>query len=138
MIKLADYSPAVLRFIKTNELACLYVFAVAGRQPSKMGHALSLRHRHGLVQEAHAEEITIEHITWCPSVATAALIAEDIRHKLGCSTGRAGWYDIEVPEAIAVVRKTCAQFPSRGIVEHDAFLAQAAAVGFTVPAARFA
>jgi hypothetical protein len=138
LIKLADYSPAVLRFIKTNELACLYVFAVAGRQPCKIGHASSLRHRHGLVQEAHAEEITIEHITWCPSVATAALIAEDIRHKLGVSTGRAGWYNIGIPEAIAVVRKACAQFPSRGIVEHEAFLAQAAAVGFSVPAARFA
>jgi hypothetical protein len=78
LIKPADYSPAVLRFIKTNELACLYVFAVAGRQPCKIGHALNLRHRHGLVQEAHAEEITIEHITWCPSAATAALIAENM------------------------------------------------------------
>lgn len=90
------------------------------------------------MQEAHAEEITIEHITWCPSAATAALIGEDIRHKLGISAGRAGWYNIEVPEAIAVVRKACAQFPSRGFTEHAAFIAQAAAVGFTVPAARFA
>ena len=138
MIKLADYSPAVLSFIKTNQLACLYVFAVAGRQPCKIGHALNLRHRHGLVQEAHAEEITIEHITWCPSAATAALIAEGIRHKLGVSTGRAGWYNIQPVLAIETVRKACAQFPSRGIVEHEAFLAQAAAVGFTVPVARFA
>lgn len=138
MIKLADYSPPIVKFIKSNQLACLYVFAVAGHAPCKIGHALNLRHRHGLVQEAHVEEITIEHITWCPSAATAALIAEDIRHKLGISAGRAGWYNIEVPEAIATVRKACAQFPSRGIVEHTAFIAQAATVGFTVPAVKFA
>jgi hypothetical protein len=91
-----------------------------------------------LVQEAHAEEITIEHLTWCPSVATAALIAEDVRHKLGVTAGRAGWWNVEPAGAIEVVRKACAQFPSRGIVEHEAFLAQAAAAGFSVPAVRFA
>jgi hypothetical protein len=138
LIKLADYSPAVLRFIKTNDLACLYVFAVAGCQPCKIGHALSLRHRHGMVQEAHAEEITIEHITWCPSVATAALIAEGVRHKLGVSAGRAGWWYIEPTIAIEIVRKACALFPSRNLVEHAAFIAQAARAGFSVPAVRFA
>jgi hypothetical protein len=121
LIKLSDYSPAVLRFIKTNELACLYVFAIAGRQPCKIGHALNLRHRHGLVQEAHAKEITIEHVTWCPSAATAAL---------GVAEGRAGWWNIDPAAAIEIVRKACALFPSRGIIEHTAFLAQAASAGF--------
>jgi hypothetical protein len=110
-----------------------------GHQPCKVGHALNLRHRHGLVQEAHAEEITIEHITWCPSVATAASIAEDVRHRLGVSAGRAGWWNVEPAVAIAVVRRACAQFPSRGIIEHSAFIVQAASAGFASPAAaRFA
>jgi hypothetical protein len=138
LIKLADYSSATLSFIKSNELACLYVFAVNGRQPCKIGHALNLRHRHNMVQGAHPEPITIEYLTWCPSAATAALIAEDVRHKLGSSTGRAGWYNIGIPEAVAVVRKACAQFPSRSIIEHAAFLAQAAAVGFNELAVKHA
>jgi hypothetical protein len=138
LIKLSDYSPAVLKFIKTNDLACLYVFAVAGHQPCKIGHALSLRHRHGLVQEAHAEEITIEFLVWCPSAATAALISEDARHRLGGTAGRAGWWNIEPVTAIEVVRKACSMFPSRGILEHAKFIAHATAAGFTVPAARLA
>jgi hypothetical protein len=134
VIKLSDYSPAIAKFIKANELAAIYVFAVNGRSPCKIGHALNLRHRHGLTQEAHPETITIEFLTWCPSVATAALIAEDVRHRLGASAGRAGWFNIDPAAATDVVRKACAQFPSRGIIEHAAFIAQAAAVGFSVPA----
>jgi hypothetical protein len=138
VIKLSDYSPSIVRFIKSNDLACLYVFAVDGHRPCKVGHALNLRHRHGLVQEAHLELITIEFLSWCPSVATAALIAEDVRHRLGVSEGRAGWYNIEPAAAVESVRRACAQFPSRGILEHAAFIAQAASAGFTVPAARLA
>jgi hypothetical protein len=138
LIKLADYSPAILRFIKTNDLACLYVFAVAGRSPCKIGHALNLRHRHGLTQDACPEPITIEYLTWCPSAAVAALISEDARHRLGVTAGRAGWWNIEPAVAIEIMRKACAQFPSRNLIEHAAFIAQAAAVGFTVPAARIA
>lgn len=138
MIKLTDYSLPVLKFIKTNQLACLYVFAVDGHAPCKVGHALNLRHRHGLVQEAHAEEITIESVIWCPSAATAALISEDIRHRLGVAEGRAGWWNVEPAIAIDVTRKACAQFPSRSIIEHTAFIAQAAAAGFAVPAVKFA
>ena len=138
MIKLSDYSPAVLRFIKANDLAAIYVFAIASRRPCKIGHALNLRHRHGLVQEAHAEEITIEFLTWCPSVATAALIAEDVRHRLGVNEGRAGWYNIDPAIAIETVRRACALFPSRKLLEHEIFLAQAASAGFTVPVERFA
>jgi hypothetical protein len=138
LINLSDYSPSIVRFIKSNQLACLYVFAVDGRSPCKIGHALNLRHRHGLVQEAHLEPITIEYLTWCPSVATAALIAEDIRHKLGVSAGRAGWYNIAPGVAVETVRRACAQFPSRGIITHEAFISQAASAGFTVPAARLA
>jgi hypothetical protein len=132
LIKLSDYTPTISRFIKSNQLAAVYVFAVDGRRPCKVGHALNLRHRHGLTQEGHAEEITIEHVTWCPSAATAALIAEDIRHRLGVSDGRAGWYNIEPTAAIEVVRRTCALFPSRNLLEHAVFLAQAAAAGFRI------
>jgi hypothetical protein len=166
LINLADYSPPIIRFIKSNQFACLYVFAVDGHRPCKVGHALNLRHRHGLTQEAHAEPITIECVIWTPSAATAALIAEDIRHRLGVNAGSAGWWNVEpavaidvvrkacalfpsrwivagwwnVEPAVAidVVRKACALFPSRWIVEHEAFIRQAAAAGFTVPAARFA
>lgn len=132
MIKLDSYTPSIVRFIKSNGLAAIYVFAIDGHAPTKVGHCLNLRHRHGLVQEAHPEPITIEFLTWCPSVATAALIAEDIRHKLGISKGRAGWHNIEPAAAIETVRKACMQFPSRGMLEHTAFIAQAAAAGFTV------
>lgn len=132
MIKLTDYTRAITRFIKANDFAAIYVFAVNGRPPCKIGHTINLRHRHGLVQEAHPETITIEFLTWCPSAATAALIAEDVRHRLGVSDGRAGWYNIDPAAAIATVRKACSQFPSRRIIEHSAFIAKAAA-GFTVP-----
>jgi hypothetical protein len=138
LINLGDYTPAIAKFIKANQLACLYVFAVHGHRPCKVGHALNLRHRHSLIQEGHVEETTIEHLTWCPSAATAALISEDIRHRLGVSAGRAGWYNIAPDVAIETVRRACAQFPSRGILEHEAFLRQAASAGVTVPAVRFA
>jgi hypothetical protein len=138
MIKLSDYSPPIVRFIKANQFACLYVFAVDGHRPCKVGHALNLRHRHGLVQEGHVEEITIECVIWCPSAATAALISEDVRHRLGVSAGRAGWWNVEPAVAIDVLRRARAQFPSRGIVEHTAFIAQAAPAGFSVPAVKFA
>jgi hypothetical protein len=138
LIKLADYSPAVLRFIKTNDLAAIYVFAVAGYRPVKIGHTINLRHRHGLTQEGSPEPITIEHLMWTPSVAVAALIAEDVRHRLGVNAGRAGWWNVEPAVAIDVVRRAAARFPSRNIFEHEAFLAKAASAGFAVPVVRFA
>jgi hypothetical protein len=57
----------------------------------------------------------LELLIWCPSAATAALIAEDIRHRLGV-TGRAGgWYRIEPAATIEMVRRACSLFPSPGI-----------------------
>jgi hypothetical protein len=67
-------------------------------------------------------------VSWRPSAATAALIVEDIRHKLGTPAGGAGWYNIEVAVAIEVVRRACAQFPSRGIIEHDVIMQRLGAV----------
>jgi hypothetical protein len=37
---------------------------------------------------------------------------------------------LDVPEAIAAVRRACALFPSRGIVEHEALMRQLADVGY--------
>jgi hypothetical protein len=88
--------------------ACVYIFAIDGRKPVKIGRALTLKHQLGLVQDAHAEPVTIEHVSWCPSAATAAMIVEDIRHKLGAPVGGAGWYNIEPAATIEAVRKACA------------------------------
>jgi hypothetical protein len=125
LIKLTDYSP-----IRSNRLACLFVFAIEGAAPVKIGHALNVPYRLKQVQLGQPRAITIEHLAWVPSAATGALIAEDIRHKLAPREVRAGWYQIEIADAIAVVRKACALFRSRGIVEHEALMQQLADVGY--------
>jgi hypothetical protein len=41
VIKLSDYTPPMLKFIKAHQFACVYVFAINGRKPVKIGRALS-------------------------------------------------------------------------------------------------
>jgi hypothetical protein len=88
VISLADYSPTTLKFIKVNDLACVYVFAVEAGRPCKIGHALGLKYRFDQVQSQHPKALTIEHVAWTPSAATAALIAEDISHRLAARAMR--------------------------------------------------
>jgi hypothetical protein len=76
------------------------------------------------VQAQHPKAITIEHVAWTPSAATAALIAEDISHRLAARAMHAGWYHLDVADAIAAVRKATRLFPSSRIVEHEALMAQ--------------
>jgi hypothetical protein len=52
LIHLTDYTPSVLKFIKAQQYACVYVFAIDGHKPVKIGRALSLKHQLGLVQDA--------------------------------------------------------------------------------------
>jgi hypothetical protein len=52
--------------------------------------------------------------------ATAALIAEDVSHKLAARAMNAGWYHLDVSDAIATVRKATRMFPSTPIIEHEA------------------
>jgi hypothetical protein len=92
VISLADYSPSTLKFLKTRDMACVYVFAVQGDRPVKIGHALSLIYRFDQVQSQHPRQITIEHVAWTPSAATAALIAEDVSHKLAARAANARWW----------------------------------------------
>jgi hypothetical protein len=124
LISLSDYSPTTLKFIKANDLACVFVLAVEGGRPCKIGHALSLKYRFDQVQAQHPKVLTLEHVAWCPSAATAALIAEDISHRLAARAMNAGWYHLDVADAIAAVRKACRQFPSSRIVEHEALMLQ--------------
>jgi hypothetical protein len=124
VIALADYSSTTLQFIKTHDLACVFVLAVEGGRPCKIGHALNLRYRFDQVQAQHPRVLTIEHVAWTPSAATAALIAEDISHRLAARAMNAGWYHLDVADAVAAVRKACRQFPSSRIVEHEALMAQ--------------
>jgi hypothetical protein len=124
VISLADYTPTTLKFLKSNDLACVFVLAVEGGRPVKIGHALSLKYRFDQVQAQHPRVLTIEHVAWTPSAATAALIAEDISHRLAARAMHAGWYHLDVSDAVAAVRKACRQFPSSRIVEHEALMAQ--------------
>jgi hypothetical protein len=126
VISLSGYPLAVLKFIKTNDLACVFVFAVEGGRPCKIGHALNLRYRFDQVRTQHPRQITIEHVAWTPSAATAALIAEDVSHRLAARAMNAGWYHLDVADAVDVVRKACRMFPSTRIVEHTALMAQLA------------
>jgi hypothetical protein len=41
-----------------------------------------------------------------------------------------GWFNIAPETAVEVVRRACALFPSRGIVEHDTLMRQLADVGY--------
>jgi hypothetical protein len=120
VINLSDYSPTTLKFIKTNDLACVYILAVEGGRPCKIGHALNLRYRFDQVRTQHPKEITIEHVAWTPSAATAALVS----HRLAARAMNAGWYHLDVADAVAAVRKACRMFPSTRIVEHAALMAQ--------------
>jgi hypothetical protein len=124
VISLADYTPTTLKFLKSNDLACVFVLAVEGGRPVKIGHALSLKYRFDQVQAQHPRVLTIEHVAWTPSAATAALIVEDISHRLAARAMNAGWYHLDVADAVAAVRKACRQFPSSRIVEHEALMAQ--------------
>jgi hypothetical protein len=126
VIYLSDYSPITLKFIKANDLACVFVFAVEGGRPCKIGHALNLKYRFDQVQSQHPRQITIEHIAWTPSAATAALIAEDISHRLAARAMNGGWYHLNVVDAVAAVRRACRMFPSTRIVEHEALMLQLA------------
>lgn len=126
MIALADYSPTTLKFIKSHDLACVFVLAVEGDRPVKIGHALSLKYRFDQVQSQHPRWITIEHVAWTPSAATAALIVEDISHRLAARAMNAGWYHLDIADAVATVRKACRMFPSTRIVEHEALMLQLA------------
>jgi hypothetical protein len=126
VISLADYSPTTLKFIKTNDLACVFVFAVEGGRPVTIGHALGLKYRFDQVQSQHPRQITIEHVAWTPSAATAALIVEDIAHRLAARAMHAGWYHVNVADAVGAVRKACRMFPSTRIVEHEALMLQLA------------
>jgi hypothetical protein len=132
VIKLDDYPASVLKFLKSNEMAAVFVFSVAERAPCKVGHLLNLKHRFDTVQEGCPDPITIEHLAWCPSAATASLLAEDVRHRLGASGayGHGGWWNVEPLVAISAVRKACAMFPSRGIVTHVVLMQQLACAGF--------
>jgi hypothetical protein len=129
VIALADYSPTTLKFIKTNDLACVFVLAVEGGRPCKIGHALNLRYRFDQVQAQHPQALTIEHVAWTPSAATAALIAEDISHRLAARAMNAGWYHLDIADAVGAVRKACRLFPSHRIVEHEALVLQLASHG---------
>jgi hypothetical protein len=124
VIALADYSPTTLKFLKAHDLACVFVLAVEGGRPVKIGHALNLGYRFDQVQAQHPKALTIEHVAWTPSAATAALIAEDIAHRLAARAMNAGWYHLDVADAVAAVRKACRMFPSSRIVEHEALLQQ--------------
>ena len=53
VISLADYTPTTLKYIKTHDLACVYVLGVEGGRPCKIGHALSLRYRFDQAQAQH-------------------------------------------------------------------------------------
>ena len=125
VISLADYSPTTLKFLKSHDLAAVYVFAVEGGRPC----ALGLKYRFDQVQSQHPRQITIEHVAWTPSAATAALIAEDVSHRLAARAMNAGWYHLDVADAIAAVRKACRMFPSTRIVQHEALMAQLASHG---------
>jgi hypothetical protein len=129
LITLSGYPAPVIKFLKTNGMAAVYIFSVAGRAPCKTGHLLNLKHRFDTVQEGCPDPITIEHLAWCPSAATASLLAEDVKHRLGAS-GYGGWYNVEPLIAISAVRKACAMFPSRGIVTHTVLMQQLARAGF--------
>jgi hypothetical protein len=124
VISLADYTPTTLKFLKSHDLACVFVLGVEGGRPCKIGHALSLKYRFDQVQAQYPKTLTLEHVAWCPSAATAALIAEDISHRLAARAMNAGWYQLDVADAVAAVREACRQFPSSRIVEHEALMAQ--------------
>jgi hypothetical protein len=122
VIYLTDYSPATLKFIRSHDLACVFVLAVEGGRPVKIGHALGLKYRFDRAQAEHPKTLTIEHVARTPSAATAALIVEDIAHKLAPRAMHAGWYHLDVADAVAAVRRACRQFPSHRIVEHEALM----------------
>jgi hypothetical protein len=109
---------------EVRTLACVFVLAVEGGRPVKIGHALSLKYRFDQVQAQHPKALTIEHVAWTPSAATAALIVEDIAHRLSARAMNAGWYYLDVADAVGAVRRACRQFPSSRIVEHQALMAQ--------------
>jgi hypothetical protein len=131
VIHLSDYSPATLKFLKAHDLACVFVLAVEGGRPCKIGHALGLKYRFDQVQSQHPKALTIEHVAWTPSAATAALIVEDISHRLAARAMNAGWYHLDVADAVAAVRKACRMFPSHRIVEHEALMLQLASRAVT-------
>jgi hypothetical protein len=126
LISLADYTPTTLKFLKSHDLACVYVIAVESGRPCKIGHALSLKYRFDQVQAQHPKILTIEHIAWTPSAATAALIVEDVSHRLAARAMNARWFHLDVGDAINTVRKACRQFPSSRIVEHNELMSQLA------------
>ena len=97
-------------------MACVFVFAIEGAAPVKIGHALNVPYRLR-ADAARATQGDHHRGTYLGARAPrrAALLAEDLKS----------------PEAIDVVRKACALFPSRGIVEHDALMRQLADVGYT-------
>jgi hypothetical protein len=136
VISLADYTPTTLKFLKSNDLACIFVLAVESGRPCKIGHALNLRYRFDQVQSQHPRQITIEHVAWTPSAATAALIVEDTSHRLAARAMNAGWYHLDVADAVAAVRKACRLFPSSRIIEHQALMAQLAGRSVGAPLAQ--
>jgi hypothetical protein len=124
LISLSDYLPTTLKFIRAHDLAGVFVLAVEGGRPVKIGHALNLRYRFDQVQAQHPKTLTIEHVAWTPSAATAALVVEDISHRLAARAMNAGWYHLDVDDAVGAVRRACRMFPSTRIVEHEALMLQ--------------
>jgi hypothetical protein len=121
LIQLTDYTSSILKFVKSRQMAFVYVFATEGKPPCKIGYGLNLKNRLEQLQAGRPQRLTIEYIAWCPSTPTAALIAENLRHRLAKFEVRTGWY-LKIPEAIAEVRKACSMFPSFGIIEHGALM----------------
>ena len=113
MIHLSDYTSSILKFVKSRQMAFVYIFATEGKPPCKIG--------------GRCRRPTIEYIAWCPNAPTAALIAEGLRHRLVEFEVRAGWY-LKIPEAIAEVRKACSMFPSFGILEHGVLMQRLGAI----------
>jgi hypothetical protein len=126
VIHLADYTPTTLKFLKTHDLAAVYVFSTEGDRPCKIGHCLSLPRRFASAQAEHYKALHVEHAVWTPSAATAALIVEDVRHKLGDRAMNGGWFYVGVDDAVAAVRRACRVFPSQRLVEHGTLMAQLA------------
>jgi hypothetical protein len=127
LIHLSDYTSSILKFVKSRQMAFVYIFATEGKPPCKIGYGLNLKNRLEQLQAAQPRRLTIEYIAWCPNAPTAALIAEGLRHRLVEFEVRAGWY-LKIPEAIAEVRKACSMFPSFGIIEHGVLMQRLGAV----------
>jgi hypothetical protein len=124
-IDLDDYTPAMRRFIKTREMACVYVLSHRVGRPCRVGHCLDVHAHVGMIRSLNAALIDVNHLLWCPGKMVAVVVENAVRNELAGHHIRQKWFDLDPDHCTARITEAAARlYPGANLVTHDAIIRQ--------------